>query len=209
MTHSLHRRGTRENLANDFVIYCAPAPGFNTDGAGPKQRRFLEIALRNDLDNAGFTGYGNLVEYSRKDMLEQGSGGAVHICCSNKQAVIKILKETLAEDLGLSIVVQGVVTEVEDCLKQLGLKMHTVHHSLGIWGKTEKLPDNDILEITTMCGHGLVGKNLVAKAIDGVLTGNMTIPAAAKLLARPCRCGIFNINRTEALLERIAARSKV
>ena len=209
MTHSLHRRGNRENLANDFVIYCAPAPGFNTDGAAPKQRRFLEIALKNNLDNAGFTGYGNLVEFSRQEMLENGSGGAVQICCSSKEAVIRILKQTLAEDLGLSILVQGVVTEVEDCLKQVGLKLHTVHHSLGIWGKTDKLPGSEVLEITTMCGHGLVGKNLVLKAINGVTSGSMTIPAAARMLARPCRCGIFNISRTEALLERIAARSKI
>jgi len=190
-------------------MYCAPAPGFNSEGSGPKQRRFLEIALQNNIDNAGFTGFGNLVEYSRQEMLDRGRGGAVQICCASKRDVMKILKETLEADLGLSIVVQGIVEEVEDCLKQLDLKLHTVHHSLGVWGKTEKLPEKEVLEITTMCGHGLVSPQLVKKSIEGVISGGMTLRGAAWLLARPCRCGIFNITRAEALLERIASRSKL
>jgi len=190
-------------------MYCVPAPGINSEGSGPKQRRFLEIALRNNIDNAGFTGFGNLVEHSRQEMLDRGRGGAVQICCASKGDVVKILKETLEADLGLSIVVQGVVEEVEDCLKKVGLKLHTVHHSLGVWGKTEKLPGKDVLEITTMCGHGLVSPNIVKKSIEGVISGDMTLREAARLLARPCRCGIFNISRAEMLLERLASRSRM
>ena len=208
MTHSLHRQGTRENLSNDFVIYFAPAPGINSEGSGPKHRRFLEIAFRNNVKNAGYAGFGNLIEHSQQELLDKGSGGAAQICCDSKEDVVKILKETIEADMGLSIVVQGVVEEIEDCLDQLGLKMHTVHHSLGVWGKTEKLPGKNVLEITTMCGHGLVSTNLVHKLIDDVISGSISSGEAARLMTRQCRCGIFNISRAEALLDRLASRAK-
>ena len=84
---------------------------------------------------------------------------------AGKEDVVNILKETPDANLGLSIIVQGIPEEVNNCLRQVGLKPHTVHHSLGVWGMTEKLPGTEILEITTMCGHGMTSPNLVRKCI--------------------------------------------
>jgi hypothetical protein len=219
MTHSLHRQGTRENLSNDFTIYCLPAVGINDKGSGSKRWRFLEIALRNNAVNAGEADIGNIMAYSPQELSGRvrdrfrnrvgdgiGDGMSPCICCANKEDIVNILKETLEADLGLSVVMQGVLEEVEDCLRQVGLKPHTVHHSLGVWGRTEKLPRKEVLEITTMCGHGMVTPNLVKKCVKDVNSGSTTPQKAARLLARQCVCGIFNTSRAAALLEQLASR---
>jgi hypothetical protein len=221
VTHSLHREGSRENLSNDFTIYCLPAVGINDKGSGSKRWRFLEIALRNNAANAGQADIGNIIAHSPhvlsegvKKRFENSAGDGVGdgmspcICYSSKEGFVKILKETIEADLGLCIVVQGILEEVEDCLRQVGLKPHTVHHSLGVWGKTEKLLGKEVLEITTMCGHGMTSPSLVKKCIEEVISGKTTPREAARLLARPCICGIFNPDRAEALLKRIASRSE-
>ena len=38
MTHSLHRRGDRESLKEDFVVLGCPATGVNKKGSAPKTR---------------------------------------------------------------------------------------------------------------------------------------------------------------------------
>ena len=219
MTHSLHREGTRENLSNDFTIYCLPAVGINDKNSGMKRWQFLEIALRNNAANAGEADIGNIMSHSPRELSERvrarfeksagdgvGDGMAPCICFASKEDFVKTLKEAIEADFGLSIVVQGILEEVQDCLMQVGLKPHTVHHSLGVWGRTERLPGKEILEITTMCGHGMTSPNLVKKCIEEVISGKTTPREAARLLARPCICGIFNPSRAEALLQRIASK---
>ena len=221
MTHSLHREGTRENLSTDFTLYCLPAVGINDKESGMKRWRFLEIALRNNAVNAGQADIGNVIAHSPHELSERvrdrfknspgdgvGDGMAPCICCASKEDFVNILKEAIEADFGLSIVVQGILEEVEDCLRQVGLKPHTAHHSLGVWGKTDKLPGKEVLEITTMCGHGMTSPNLVKKCIEEVISGKTTPREAARLLARPCICGIFNPSRAEGLLTRIASKYK-
>jgi len=198
-----------------------PAVGINDKESGMKRWRFLEIALRNNAVNAGQADIGNFIAHSPQELSERvrdrfknspgdgiGDGMAPCVCCGNKEDFINILKEAIEADFGLSIVVQGVLEEVEDCLGRVGLKPHTVHHSLGIWGKIDKLPGKEVLEITTMCGHGMTSPNLVKKCIEEVISGKTTPREAARLLARPCICGIFNPSRAESLLTRIASRYK-
>ncbi len=218
MTHSLHREGTKENLADDYTIYCLPAIGKNDKGSGTKRWRFLKITLDNNAANAGLADIGNIMKVSKEKLLahvEQryknspedgmGDGVAPCICCSSKQDILNILKEALAADFGLSIMVQGLREEVCDCLQELGLKPHTIHHSLGVWGRTDKLPSKEILEITTMCGHGMCSPSLVKKCIEDIIRGKTTPAEAAKLLAAQCVCGIFNPVRAEELLARLTS----
>lgn len=209
MTHSLHRQGTKENLTGDFTMFAIPAVGINVAGSGPKKRRFLEIALRNNVVNVGGSNLGNLATFTPEQLLERiQDGQAVQVCFNRKEDVINVLREVVAADIGLSIVVQGIREDVEECLARVGLKPHTVNHSLGVWGKIERLPSKEILEITTMCGHGLISTNLTKRCIEDVLAGRRTPREAAKILAVPCVCGIFNTARTEALLARLVERSK-
>ena len=43
MTHTLHRRGSKSDLAHDYVVLAMAARGVNRDGAAPKLARALEI----------------------------------------------------------------------------------------------------------------------------------------------------------------------
>ena len=75
-------------------------------------------------------------------------------------------------------------------------------HYLGVYGATEKLPPEELLEIITMCGHGMISRDLVAKAIEDVKSGRKTPHDAAVMVAQPCVCGIFNVTRAEKLLKK-------
>jgi hypothetical protein len=101
-------------------------------------------------------------------------------------------------------VVSGIYKTVDECLEEAGLKHHTANFSLSIWGKTEKLPDDEILEITTMCGHGMIATNLVKAMIEEVSAGRKTPDEAARVMAPNCTCGIFNPARTARLLAKAA-----
>ena len=209
MTHSLHRQGTAENLKGDFTMFCMPAVGYNVEGSGPKKRRFLEIAMKHNLVNAGGSNMGNMSNYTIEELVEQVKDGqAMQVCFNSKEDVINVLRETAEADIGLSIVVQGIREDVEDCLQKTGLEFHSTNHSLGVWGKTERLPDKEILEITTMCGHALVSPNLTKKCIEDVMSGRKSSKEAAAILSAPCICGIFNNERAQALLDRIVERAK-
>jgi hypothetical protein len=111
-----------------------------------------------------------------------------------------VLKELAEADLGISVVVSGVMDGIVEMCRTSGLKIHTSEHSAGILGKTEKLPDEPILEITTMCGHALVAANLVQEMVRGVKKGKKTVEEAAVELAKPCMCGVFNPKRAEQVL---------
>ncbi len=58
-----------------------------------------------------------------------------------------------------------------------------------------------MLEIATMCGHGMVSFGLVRKMIDWVKEGRRRPNEAVRTLARFCICGVFNLSRAEKLLK--------
>ncbi|WP_347487769.1 hypothetical protein ABDB91_11085 [Desulfoscipio sp. XC116] len=202
MTHTLHRVGNRESLEGDWVFLCMPSKDINHEGSGLKLRRFLEICLENDCVTLGDCRKGN--EYhqgSMENMLANVEDRAVVTATfNNKEAVVKMLKALKEEDLGLSIVVSGLADEVAECCSKTGLKPHTVEHSLGRWGKLEKLPQKEYLEIATMCGHAMVSVNLIQEMVEKVKKGKLTPEKAAGELFKPCMCGIFNTDRAAKLI---------
>ncbi|QDR78890.1 hypothetical protein [Sporomusa termitida] len=208
MTHTLHRVGSRESLQGDWVFLCMPSKDINHEQSGPKLRRFLELCLKNNCVTLGDCRKGN--EYhqlSRENMLNNVEDRAVVTATfNNKDAVIAMIEDLKQADLGLSIVISGLVDEVGECCAQTGLKPHTVEHSLGRWGKTEKLPPQAILEIATMCGHSMIAVNFINEMIEKVKKGKTTAPAAAAELFKPCMCGIFNTDRAAKLIAEMAKR---
>ena len=54
MTHSAHRYGTVENLADDYTFYARTSRHVNREGCGPKLRKILEIILSEKPVNPGF-----------------------------------------------------------------------------------------------------------------------------------------------------------
>ena len=208
MTHSLHRVG-REGvfgLENDLVVLCMPSKDINHEGSGPKLRKFLEMAVAFGANNIGDARLGNEWWHgSREKMLDAIEDRAVVTAVfSDKKKVAQFLKALKEEDLGMSVVVSGIFEIVKECCHEAGLTPHTQNRSLKIWGNTELLPSEEILSISTMCGHAMIGADLINYMLRRVKKGAITAREAAVELAKPCMCGIFNIDRAELILEELS-----
>lgn len=199
MTHTLHRRGSADSLSEDYVVLMRTATGINDEDHVPKLHEFLRIALRHNPKNIGSVTMGSMDHHKPEEVMANAREIA-HAVFDNKEAVTEVLRELKEADLGLSVVVSGIFESVDECLEKAGLKHHTANFSLGIWGKTEKLPDNDILEVTTMCGHGLISSNLVKAMAEEIKAGTKTPEETAKTLVPNCACGVFNPVRAAKLL---------
>lgn len=210
MTHTLHRAGNVDNLKHDWVILCMPSKDINHVNSAPKLKRFFEICLENNCVTMGDCRGGN--EYyqgSREAVVNNVEDRAVITATfSNEDDVVSVLAQLKKEDLGMSVVVSGLEDRTKECCKKAGLEPHTIEHSLGIWGDTDKLPPKEILEISTMCGHAMVSVNLIYHMIERVKKGRMTPEEAAQELFKPCMCGIFNTERAASLISKIVAKEK-
>jgi len=211
MTHSLHRVGDIESLKKDWVLLCMPSKDINHEGSAPQLKRFFEICVENNCVTLGDCRGGNeFYQGSREAVINNVEDRAVITATfNNEDDVVGMLKQLKKEDLGLSVVVSGLVDHVKECCSKAGLKQHTVEHSLGRWGDTSKLPPTEILELATMCGHAMVAVNFINEMIDKVRKGKTTAEAAAQELFKPCMCGIFNTDRAADIIKRIVADEAV
>jgi hypothetical protein len=122
----------------------------------------------------------------------------------NRVAAEDFVKAVKEADLGLSINISTSVDGAEQCCFAAGIPRHSVGYSLGFEGKTEKLPNADVLLLSTMCGHGMVSHSLAKKMIDWVKEGRRTPEQAAACMTRFCSCGVFNPTRAARILEQAA-----
>ena len=204
MSHSLHRRGSACSLKDDFVILVTPAVNINHKDSGPKLWKILDIVTEAGPNNIGSYETGTIytgvtIDDIRNNMPETPR---VRCCFDSKEKMFEVLKRIKEEEFGLSITVSGLNDDILDMCQELDIKPHSVNYSLGIHGATEKLPPEEVLEILTMCGHGMISKDLVAKAIEQVKRGKKTPHEAAVMVAQPCVCGIFNVSRAEKLFSK-------
>ena len=206
MTNTLHRQGALENLKNDFVIFATTAKGINREGSAPKLREFLRICLKYHPVNLGSSKQGNILQDGLDiqeliSNMEDGEGAAAVF--TDLETLQKVLEELIRSDLGISINISGLLGEVHECCQKAGLQRHSVEHSLGFWGAKDRLPEREILEFNTLCGHGMVSFNLIRKMIEHVKLRRLSPKEAAKIMAKCCVCGVFNPARAEILLERV------
>ncbi|MHB9096416.1 MAG: hypothetical protein ACYC5X_01185 [Syntrophales bacterium] len=205
MSHALHRHGTTEQLQNDYTFYARASRYVNRDGCGPKLRKILSIALSEpNLVNYGSSQAGKSYEAGLKPeeyaaTLDNAYGVAG--CFSDRESVRSFLKKLKEADTGISIVISGLIDEVAKIAKEIDLKPHTAFLSLGVHGKRALLPADEVQQVTTMCGHGMVSSKLTKVVMERVKAGKMTPEKGAHLLAQPCPCGIFNTTRCRAILE--------
>ena len=215
MSHTLHRVGTEENLKHDFVFLCMPSKDINHEGSAPKLRRFFQLCEKNHCVTMGDCRGGNewyqMDKYDlpdnlagRQHMIDNVEDRAVITATFKDEAdVVNMLEDLKKEDLGMSIVVSGLVDHVKECCHKAGLQPHTVEHSLGRIGRTDLLPSNEILEIATMSGHSMVSVNFINEMIDKCRKGKCTPEEAAAELFKPCMCGIFNTDRAAMLIRKM------
>jgi hypothetical protein len=210
MTHTLHRVGSAESLQDDFVVMLMSSKKINREESGPKFQRFLKMALDHGAVKIGDAGLGNEyhqggVEKVMENVCERSV--VVHAVFTDSETVKTFLKAVKAAEFGLSVIVSGLFDKVKEICREVGIEMHTVDQSLGRWGRTDKLPPQDILEINTMCGHGMVTVNLIQDVINDVKKFACTAEEGAERLFRPCQCGVFNPYRAARLLREMCEKS--
>ena len=215
MTHTLHRVGGKESLEKDILVYMVPSRGVNAKDSTPKIQRFLEIGDKYSPVNIGCLypssassakpkGYlrGNTLEEMKRDVVDRTE---VIITYGDEKQVTNVFKDLKEDDLGISVIVSGVFEQVFECCSKADLVPHTVNIALGIEGQTELLPPRKVLDIVTMCGHGLVSPHLVTDFVKKVKEGKMTSEEAGKRLGINCVCGAFNPERAAELIKEMAA----
>lgn len=188
-------------------MLCMAAKGINEEGSAGKMREFLRINLRHNPVNVGDMRTGNMYNVPIDEIMEKvTSTSIVHGVFTNQETVKNVLKDLKEADLGMSVVVSGPFGCVGELCRAAGLSPHSVDYSGAIWGRRDKLPPDEILEVTTMCGHAMVASNLVKSLIDEIKGGERSAEDAGKELARICECGIFNPARAAELLKELASK---
>ena len=182
MTNTLHRRGSLEEMERDYVVKTFGSGG-DIENAAAKREAFKEIALKYN-------------PISPRDDVHE-------FVFDNTDSVKEILSELKGADLGLSVTVSGLVNRVVQCCQEAGIGLHTVEHSLGIMGRLDRLPSDNVLDISSLCGHGMISNNIIHKVIDLVKRRRISPKEGAAYLSKPCTCGSFNAQRAEEILERM------
>lgn len=218
MTHTLHRFGREADFVDDYIVTAMPARGFNDTDCVPKQKQFLQVALKhhpvnigNSIKGAALRATKDLrptVHWHRDDRPDPQavidevdrptSVSAVFDDAERASAFVAELKEL---DLGLSVNISTATENALECCRQCDLTRHSIEYSLGFQGATEKLPDETTVRLSTMCGHGMVSAAFAGKMIEWVRSGRRTPKQACAYMARFCVCGSFNPSRAERILE--------
>ena len=206
MTNTLHRQGKLESLKNDYVIFAYTAKGINREGSAHKIQEFMRICLKYDPVNIGDGKQGNILQDDidiQKLIANQGDGAGAAAVFTDLDTLQKVIEELIQADLGLCINVSGLLENVRECCQKVGIRRHSVEQSLGFWGAKDRLPEREVLEFNSLCGHGMVSFNLIRKMIEYVKLRRLTPKAAARIMAKCCECGVFNPVRAEVLLEKV------
>lgn len=206
MTHTLHRHGPPESFENDYVLISMAAQGVNSEGATPNLAATFKILADSGAVNYADDNTGGVLTGFTEDQIlaainEKSYPGAAFANEADLEEVLVALK---AAGLRMPVVVRGDMKRIFGICERAGLKPHTVHLTLGIFGKKELLPEDRALQITSMCGHGMVCADHVRLVADRVRSRQMTPEDAGRDLARACTCGIFNPARAAAIVSDIA-----
>ncbi len=218
MTNTLHRYGSAESFSDDYIVFAIPARGHNDKDCVEKERRFLQIAQKHNPVNLGDASHGCIYRPSkdlkptvhwRRDETTNFEAVQSGVSCpttvaavfDNQDSVVAFIKELKTADLGLSINISGALDKAQECARRAGLERHSVEYSLGFFGQTDRMADRNTLELSTMCGHGMISFNLVRKLVEWVKQGRRTPDQASTTLARFCSCGVFNPTRASRLFE--------
>jgi hypothetical protein len=195
--------GKPADLAGDWIVLAMSARGINRRGSAARLKRFLRMSLKHGPVNFGDMRTGNsFTGNPREILLKITENSLLNVVFDSEARVRGFLAGLRNADLGLSVVVSGLLARGCRCGREAGLSPNALAYSLGIWGRKENLPENRILEITTMCGHGLVSFASALRRDEEVAAGRMTAVDASARLARACVCGAFNPVRAARLLAR-------
>ena len=202
MTHTMHRQGSVESLKEDYVVLVMGGDIPFDIYRRRLQRRFPLIyeMVKKVLLNMGILKLLRIIKRAKP------TGSCRSPVFNNKKELTNYLKKLKEKNMGKSVVVSGLFDEVNDCLKELNLYPHTVQFSLGIFGKKELLPEKEVLEITTMCGHHMISPGLVEKLASDVKNGKICLEEAIRVMSEQCVCEVFNQEQSCKLMKALIDR---
>ncbi|MBI5119186.1 hypothetical protein HZA56_22190, partial [Candidatus Poribacteria bacterium] len=184
MTNTLHRKGSPEALRGDFVVFVTPTRSLSPE-LPEKMKRFTEIVLKHGPVNVSKIENMSMRRVDPRRINEEMQNQlAFTATFDNVEAVASVIADLKKADLGVPINVSGLLDEVKQCCKKAGMTRHSAEQSLGVFGRTDRLPPREVVEINSMCGHGMVSFNLIKKVIDEIKLARMTPEQGAYLLAK-------------------------
>ena len=234
MTNTLHRYSEHyaferppnpQPVQDDFIVFAMASRGINDDDLVARYRAFLRLALKHNPVNLGDATKGGMLR-PRQDLNPKahwkrdqrpnpeeviaGIEGHTTIAAvfDNYQDMKAFVDDVRSANLGISVNISAPIEDAERCCRETGITRHSVEYSLGFSGRVEKLPDSTVLELTTMCGHGMVSANFAKKMIDWSKENRRSPAELARTMARFCSCGVFNISRAERILNEARMKNR-
>jgi len=216
MTHTLHRIGDVESLKEDYIVQLITSKQIkNRSIRSSSIERFKFTTMFGGFAEKLLKRYPTLRKGIEKALLNYSLGPQIirkiqdsalkfvmfHLTVfNNEKEFTAYITRLMERNLGPSVVVSGLFDNVYKCLGRAGIHPHTVQFSLGIFGRVDRLPREEILQITTMCGHHLISAGLTTKLFNDVKKGKITPERAAAIMGKQCICGAFNEKRAARVI---------
>jgi hypothetical protein len=234
MTNTLHRYSAHyaferppdpKPVQDDFIVFAMATRGINDDDLVAKYRAFLRLALKHHPVNIGDATKGGMLR-PRRDLNPKAhwrrddrpdpdavlAGVAGHTTVAAVFATYYDMKAFVDElrgaKLGISVNISAPIDQARRCCRETGITRHSVEYSVGFCGRVERLPDATVLELMTMCGHGMISAAFAKKMLDWVKENRRSAAAVARIMARFCSCGVFNTSRAETILNESRAKNR-
>ncbi|MDR1889664.1 MAG: hypothetical protein LBQ81_09855 [Zoogloeaceae bacterium] len=208
MTHTLYRAGSIESQASEVCWLLYTSKGLNDTNFVEAARHYIAaVEATGDDVNWGETQIGTKMRTGTehvKNNLKKNS--RLRGVFSQKQSAVRFLKEIQGKNLFQSVLISGILTDIAVICAEAGVVPRYCNFSLGIFGNKAKLPDEQTLAITTMCGHHRISPKYVQALRQDVERGWMSAEDAAHKLASICLCGIFNPKRACTLLQQAVSQ---
>ncbi len=227
MTNTLHRYSAHyafepssnpQPVRDDFIVFAMSSRDLNDDNLVEKYQTFLRLALKHNPVNIGDATKGGIIRprqdlnptaHWRRDhrpdpeQVITGIDGHTTVAAvfDNYESMKSFVEEVQAAELGISINISAPIDAAQRCCEETGIIRHSVEYSIGFRGRVDKLPDGTTLELSTMCGHGMVSANFARKMVEWVKENRRTPEEAACYMARFCICGVFNTARAEHIMK--------
>jgi hypothetical protein len=150
---------------------------------------------------------GNIYNTTMDDILNSVTDGTIVQCTfDNRDKIVSLLRELKEKKPGISVIISGVTDIVQQCMHEAGLgPIHSLEYSLGTWGRTERLPEYEVLKMVTMCGHAMIASDLVGKMVRDVKRGRRTLEDCCIEMAQCCTCGNYNVTRGKEIFKEVLA----